>query len=162
MINHLVGKTTKTSSCEALVYDGKTIRKQSDIANIFNIFFTGVGRIDTQQKKPAFSEILPNSNPDGFRFGRISPHLVLQLLTTLNISKPAGPDELSPEFLRKVAIFIYQPLTHLFNKCIVENAFPDTWKLAHVTPVYKKGDSSDPSNYRPISVTSAVSKVFEK
>ncbi len=162
VINDLLGKTAKSSSCEALIYNGKTIRKHSDIADVFNNFFTRVGDVNLKRKKMCLSKILASCNLEGFRFHPVSPNSVLKLLTTLNISKPAGPDELSPEFLRKVSIYIYQPLTHLFNQCITENVFPDTWKLANVTPVYKKGNSDDPSNYRPISVTSAISKIFEK
>lgn len=40
--------------------------------------------------------------------------------------------------------------------------FPDKWKIAHVIPLFKKGDKSLPSNYRPVSLLSCVSKVLEK
>ncbi len=162
VINRLLGRTTRFPNCETLVYDGKTINKHSDIANVFNTFFTRVGGPTLERKNLDLSEILASCSLDGFRFHTISQHSVLKLLNTLNVSKPAGPDELPPEFLKKIAIYIYQPLTHLFNQCITENSIPDKWKLAYVTPIYKKGNSSDPSNYRPISVTSATSKIFEK
>ena len=38
---------------------------------------------------------------------------------------------------------------------------PDDWKCANVTPIHKKGDRTDPSNYRPVSLTSQVCKVME-
>ena len=40
--------------------------------------------------------------------------------------------------------------------------FPDDWKCARVTPLFKQGESSDLNNYRPISVISVVAKVFER
>ncbi len=161
-LNFLLGRATKSTSCKALVYEGKNICMQSDIANTFNSFFTKIGSLNPLQRKLSLDKILASCTSNGFRFHTVSPPTVLRLLSTLNVSKPAGPDELAPEFLKKVAIYIYQPLTHLFNQCLNENAFPELWKLANVTPVYKKGISSDPSNYRPISVTSVVSKTFEK
>ena len=161
-INNLLGRSSKTINCETLTYNGKTTSQAPEIASTLNTFFTEVGKINKSRKKISLPEILNCCDPNGFCFQTVSPQKVLKLLKTLDISKPAGPDELSPELLRKVAIFIYQPLTHLFNYCIAENALPEMWKLANVTPVFKKGDATNPSNYRPISVTSAISKVFEK
>ena len=61
------------------------------------------------------------------------------------------------------ALLIANPLTQLFNKTLSAGIFPSTWKTAIVTAIYKrKGSSSDPSNYRPISLLSCVSKILEK
>ena len=49
-----------------------------------------------------------------------------------------------------------------FNCCLTTGIFPDDWKLAKVTPIFKQGDRSDMNNYRPISVISAIAKVFER
>ena len=53
-------------------------------------------------------------------------------------------------------------LTIIFNNCIKNRKFPDIQKCADVTPVFKKGDTIDKSNYRPISALSNFSKIFEK
>ena len=50
----------------------------------------------------------------------------------------------------------------IFNCCLTTGTFPDDWKLGKVTPIFKQGDRSDMNNYRPISVISAVAKVFER
>ena len=39
---------------------------------------------------------------------------------------------------------------------------PDIWKQANITPIFKKNDASDPTNYRPISLLSSIGKVLEK
>ena len=53
-------------------------------------------------------------------------------------------------------------LTIIFNNCIKNSKFPDILKYADITPVFKKGDTTDKSNYRPISTLSNFSKIFEK
>ena len=54
-------------------------------------------------------------------------------------------------------------LAELFNKCLKESCFPDCWKISLVVPVFKNvGERSTVKNYRPVSLLSVVSKVFEK
>ena len=54
-------------------------------------------------------------------------------------------------------------LAQLFNKCLKEFSFPDCCKVSSVVPVFKNvGESSTAKNYRPVSLLSLVSKVFEK
>ena len=55
-----------------------------------------------------------------------------------------------------------KPLTNIFNKSIQEGKIPDQWTLANITPLHKKGPKTSTKNYRPISLTSVVSKLMEK
>ena len=50
----------------------------------------------------------------------------------------------------------------MFNSSIDTSQFPSNWKVARVTPIFKEGDKTEKSNYRPISVLSVISRVFEK
>ena len=51
----------------------------------------------------------------------------------------------------------------LFNKSLRSGIFPEMWKEANIHPIYKKkGSQSDPTNYRPISLLSTLSKIMEK
>ena len=54
------------------------------------------------------------------------------------------------------------PLKIIFEKSLREGECPNDWRTANVTPIHKKGDRTDPSNYRPVSLTSQVCKVLEK
>ena len=47
------------------------------------------------------------------------------------------------------------------NKCLTEGVVPNDWKLSNVTGIYKKGDETDPGNYRPISLTCLVCRILE-
>ena len=50
----------------------------------------------------------------------------------------------------------------IFYWCLTTGIFPDDWKLAKVTPIFNQSDRNDMNNYRPISVISAIAKVFER
>ena len=62
-----------------------------------------------------------------------------------------------------VAILIAEPLTRLYNKSLENSKFPNLWKEANISPIFKrKGSAADPINYRPISLLSCLSKILEK
>ena len=56
---------------------------------------------------------------------------------------------------------IVEVLTHIINTFMAEGTFPDTQKIAKIIPVFKSGDSKSISNYRPISILTSFSKIFE-
>jgi hypothetical protein len=60
------------------------------------------------------------------------------------------------------ANYICSPITHICNKTISSGIFPERLKYSIIKPLYKKGDKTDPSNYRPISLMTSFSKVLEK
>ena len=64
--------------------------------------------------------------------------------------------------LKVVAKEISIPLNILFNRSFMEGKFSDIWKISNVVPLPKKGDSSDPSNFRPVSLLSNISKIQER
>ena len=64
--------------------------------------------------------------------------------------------------LKKTCNTVCVPLSLLFNLSLSKSEFPTQWKTASVMPLFKKGDKSSISNYRPISLLSAVGKVFER
>ena len=54
------------------------------------------------------------------------------------------------------------PITLMFRKSIGTGTLPSAWKSARITPIFKKGSKTEPSNYRPVSLTSIVCKTLEK
>ena len=64
--------------------------------------------------------------------------------------------------LRELADVLAEPFSIVFRTSLSEGSLPTQWKVANVTPVFKKGDKSKPGNYRPISLTSILCKMMEK
>ena len=120
--------------------------------------------------------------PSSFEFAEIEPSRVLKLLSKLDVTKATGLDQISNKVLKRgdgelyvtparaaaketiklAAPVIYKQLTELFNLSLKSGEYPDDWKLAKVSPVFKAGEHNDPNNYRPISILSTISRVFEK
>jgi len=91
----------------------------------------------------------------------ISKAGVIKLLANLNSSKAAGPDSIRPTVLKELREEIADLITALFQKSLTTGNIPRDWTSANVCPVYKKGDTSDPANYRPISLTCILCKTLE-
>ena len=87
---------------------------------------------------------------------------VLLLLKDINPSKTAGPDGIHGMVLKNCASTLAKPLTIMFNISFVTGSIPNECKLASVVPVHKKYEKGSVENYRPISLTSLIMKVFER
>ena len=137
--------------------NGEWITNDIDKANELNGFFTSVFTKNENKKLPNFS-----TKTDSFISDIVvTENKVKSLLKQLNISKSTGPDNFHPRFLKETAENISYPITILFNKSLSEGILPSDWKLANVTCIYKSGDKTQSSNYRPISITSILCRLLE-
>ena len=129
-----------------------------DKANTLNKHFANISKIENPPPLP--EEIRPNFSLDNIT---ITEQDVKDQLHALNTSKPSGPDEIAPKLLKTLGTELIKPLTLLFNKSISLGQVPSQWKMANISAIFKgKGDNQDPSNYRPISITSCIGKMLEK
>ena len=83
-------------------------------------------------------------------------------MASLNGKKPLGPASIPAWALVDSKHVTAKHICFILNEFIKEEQFPASGKLADVTPIFKKGDPLLPENYRPISVTNAMAKIFEK
>ena len=88
---------------------------------------------------------------------------VKKLLAKLNQNKSMGPDNLHPKLLKFLAenVDFVTALTLLLNKCVEQECIPSIWKNAVVIPLHKKGSVHMPENYRPVSLTCILCKLYE-
>ena len=85
-------------------------------------------------------------------------------LQKLDISKSQGPDDIHPKLLKSLSssIGFVSAVTNLFQKCALTCTIPSKWKEANVIALFKKGCKKEPLNYRPVSLTCILCKLYEK
>ena len=105
--------------------------------------------------------LLPRSDIDITNI-QVRESEVIDILKILKVNKATGPDGISNRMLKSTCNTVCAPLTRLFNLSLRDHQYPGLWKVAHVMPLFKKGDKSLTSNYRPVSLTSNVGKSFER
>ena len=76
--------------------------------------------------------------------------------------RKTSPVKIGNYFMKLALPYIENSLAFLFNTSFETSQFPDSWKVARITPIFKGGDRTEKSNYRPISVLPVISKLFEK
>ena len=175
-INSLVSiKSSKNSNVKLLDENKNLISNLQKISNIFNNHFSTIGS-KIEQKIPAQSgnfydyftkkdengKLIINPENNSFFLSPTDPCEVEIILNALDIKKSTGPNSVPIYTLKIFKYFFSYWLSKLVNQCFEIGVFPDILKTAKVTPLHKKNSKLDFSNYRPISLLSVFSKVYEK
>lgn len=103
---------------------------------------------------------LPEQHPDIDPL-MMSVNGVEKLLSDINPSKACGPDRIPCRLLKEIAHELAPCLTVLFEQSLATGKLPKDWLNANVSPIFKKGNRNLAANYRPISLTSVICKIFE-
>ena len=138
--------------------EGELITEPKEQARILNEFYASVfttgGTCDEQR-----DENWEGGSLDDIE---ITESKVLHVIESLKEHSACGPDGIPPRVIKEMKNELARPLTLLFRKSLDTGKIPDDWRLAEVTPIFKKGSKADPGNYRPVSLTNVIGKMMEK
>ena len=132
-----------------------------DTANKFNKFFANVG-IEVQ-KKLGIQIKAPNLTESGiFKFKLETDERIDYLIKRIRPDVATGYDQISSRLLKAAAPAILTHLKEMINLSYETKIYPDALKRANVKALHKKGEYNNPAQYRPISILTTISKVFER
>ena len=145
----------------AINIDGNLIHDDLVKANTFNNYFS---LVFTDEDISILQELRcsSTSHPLLLDSVNVTESAVFELLRDLDPNKACGPDLIPARLLKEGAEEISHSLSRIFQLSLCSGTLPQDWISAHSVPVHKKNGKSNPSNYRPISLTSIVVKTLEK
>ena len=148
------------SAIPLLFNDPEVLSSASGKAKLFTENFSVNSNLDDSDiSLPVF----PSRTNLKLRNISVTPKMVRKVTMNLDLSKVSGPDSVPVVVLKNCEPELSYILAELFNKCLKESCLPDCWKVSSVFPVFKNvEESSTTKNYRPVSLLSVVSEVFEK
>ena len=156
--NYIRKHTTVCSSIPCMKSADNTLATSDyEKANLFSEYFSTVFTEDNGIM-PEFN-VDSSTSIDGFK---CDIKAMIKIIKKLKVNSAPGPDLITAYFLKNTVANIAKPLSMMYNICLDEGFVPSEWKVAHIIPIYKKGDVQCPSNYRPVSLTSVLCKVLER
>ena len=143
--------------------NGQCITDRRIILTKFNEYFTNIAKKLNESKSSEdyrdYRKFMKNRIDETIFFDEIDSCEIEKIIRQLN---PGKSSDISPHILKLFRGIISPYLATLFNNCVYGGIFPDRLKIARVIPLFKTGDRSNISNYRPISLLPVLSKIFEK
>ena len=143
--------------------DGKYLTREHDVLDALNRHFVSVGlqlvkKIDSRSD----DNCLQNTRPErkAIKFKTVDNSFIMNAIKQLKSGKAAGPDKVPTKNVKDVNKLVSKPM--IFHSSLANGLFPDIWKLAKVTPIFKSGAEKYVNNYRPISVISIFSRLLER
>ncbi len=161
-----INKTNRKKKIPQLFTDNEKIKTNTiAIANKFNTFFTNIGPELAKIKQPtnkSFKNYLTLNYNHNFKFKKINKGTILLIIDKLAPKASVGFDGLSTKLMKTIKDVLIKPLAIIINQMLNTGIFPDKLKIAKISPIHKKDDDTLFTNYRPISLLPAISKIFEK
>ena len=166
LLNEILNKKSWKHNLPSVFQSGnQELSDPAQIADQFCKYFTNIGpslpnNLPVSQK--SYRSFLSGNFVNSLFFEEISEQEVINLCTLLRSGTATGFDNIPMSLIKETIISISSPLTHIFNLSITSGMVPIELKIARVVPLFKAGDKSIFSNYRPISVLPSFSKILEK
>ena len=158
LFKYINSKTKPREPVANLIKDDNTLTtNDQEKSDVLNSFFSSVFVEEGDGPVPEFE----TDFKEELNSVKVTNDDMLKILNQLKTCKSPGPDTIHPRLLKELAIELAPPLTLLFQRTFEEGTLPDAWKEAEVKPIFKKGRKDSPGNYRPVSLTSIICKIFE-
>ena len=170
-------KKFRNSDSIILNENGSTVNETEMVANLFNENFCNIASrigfsdsicdtrsaIEKHATHPSVSAIRNKFGniSNNFEFHTVSDTLIKKKLKNINIRKATGYDNIPGKLLKLGSNELCLPIANLINACLSKHVFPGNMKCAEVSPIYKKDDKLNKNNYRPVSILTSLSKIFE-
>lgn len=144
----------------------ETITDPKQVADIFAQFFETVAQkltgniISKKTHREFLRSIQPNQN-NPFSFTDVDEDQVETITKKLKSKHSTGYDEIPITIIKDNIDILKKPLVHLINLSLGSRIFPDSYKIAKVKPLFKKGQKTSVENYRPVSLLPSISKILE-
>ena len=151
-----------------IIVNDNIFENSKNISNAFNKYLVNVGNSSSRNTPDVincsfFITSLIDTNPmNSFVLRPIAEKEVLNHINGLKSSKSTGRYGIPIKYIKLTGKIIAPILIKIYNSCIADGYFPDILKIAEVIPQYKTGPKNICTNYRPISILSPFSKIFEK
>ena len=148
---------------EKIIRGDEQFEDQEDIANILNETFSRVGSDISQgfSNVANYEDYLTGDFSGSFFFNPTSSYSINKIILSLK-NKSCPINSLPIRVLKHVSDIVSPILSILINKSVTSGVFPQSLKLARITPLHKGGNTTDIGNYRPISILPLFSKLFER
>lgn len=153
-----------------LIINSNIITDETKICECFNHYFSTIGSVLASQiptkhltdTLDSMQDLKTAQTTDLMDLSPATTDEVTKIIDNLDPNTSSGIDGISTKAVKSVKKLIVIPLTKCINDCLNRGVFPDSLKIARVSPILKSGSKFDPCNYRPISVLPVISKIFEK
>ena len=163
-LNFVLGRqSNKNEFPNYFSVNGNKISNPKNIANEFNNYFVNIGPQLAAQISSSHANSLPPMNlVNSFYMEPTTPQEIKSIIQLMKPKTSCGYDGISPKFLKEFSEEVLLPLSHIANLSFQMGIFPSDMKISKVVPIYKKSDPTLLSNYRPISLLPAFSKIIER
>ena len=166
MINSLLNRNKKSQKIEKIRdCDGSVATSPQDIANKFNKYFANIaGKLKAKLPQSALNtdHFLGSSIPNSIYLAPTNSTEVSNIISDLKIKATSDINVATIKTAEKSNSKFSEIIAHIVNSSLTEGVFPKILKTAKTVPIHKGGSKIDIQNYRPISLLSAFSKIYEK
>ena len=167
-LNGIIGNTNINQTFTTIFNDTGNKIEKVEAAEFMNNYFTGIGENLNERNNTTWlpHTFFPNLSSHNFSLNVVTEDITQKYVKALDIKKPSGLSDLNNRLLRDAFTVLIGELTTLFNDSIIQEVFPQDWKMGTITPIPKSGNLMVKTNWRPITILntfgfSTSSAIFE-